>query len=550
MENASLIFDKAQQKKYLEDDKILDQYKIGPYTILIVDYFSFTNEPLYATYSILESPFLQKLFDELILQFELKIDIDRLPEETKFLSLDDLLRKRQETFLDLIAQKYPKIEDVVDPKNFAKICCFETIGLSKIAPLLLDSMVEEFFLDSLHSNIYLDHRVWGRCRTKINLTQEEISRLVTRIRCEGRNLSFDENNPSIKVEMITSDFHLRAAADIPPLSADGFHLNIRKLRKIPFTIPELIANSTLTSEISAFLYFCFLRRRNIVVMGEPGTGKTTLVNALDLLSPPEWRKVTIEDTIESVEQSQYNKHQVRFTVDPIEKSNGSRFKSLEIMKLLHRNPDYIFLGEIQTPEHSRAMFHAISAGLRAIQTCHAYSPEDLVMKWVNHHNISVSDIFRIDLILFMRRFNFKGRIIRRLFRICEIGNPLKIFQNKIQIDLGVSKIDLVDLYNLFQNQKEIIQNPIDFFNASIITEITKLEALSKESFRSEIEFYSKIFSTLAEKRIFCPLKNSEIFHLLHYERIKQQQFSDFVNWDDLFSIILEQIRQIEMESVE
>ena len=68
----------------------------------------------------------------------------------------------------------------------------------------------------------------------------------------------------------------------------------------------------------------------MLLSGLFGTGKTTLMNALDTLTPRHWRKITIEDVVESIDQSELGFHQVRFKVDPFEKERKTSTKSIEI----------------------------------------------------------------------------------------------------------------------------------------------------------------------------------------------------------------------------
>jgi len=78
-------------------------------------------------------------------------------------------------------------------------------------------------------------------------------------------------------------------------------------------------------------------------------------------------------------------------------------KSIEIVKSLHRSPDYLVLGEIQTAEHSQALFQAVAAGLRTIQTCHSDSAASLMSRWTIGHQIDSSSIALMDVIVTLDR---------------------------------------------------------------------------------------------------------------------------------------------------
>ena len=80
---------------------------------------------------------------------------------------------------------------------------------------------------------------------------------------------------------------------------------------------------------------------------------------------------------------------------------SSRTKSVEITKILHRSPDVVILGEIQSEEHSKAFFHALSAGVRGLQTFHASSTAQAVRRWREMHGISKANLLDLDVVVQM-----------------------------------------------------------------------------------------------------------------------------------------------------
>jgi pilus assembly protein CpaF len=57
----------------------------------------------------------------------------------------------------------------------------------------------------------------------------------------------------------------------------------------------------LTEDIAKFLEACVVSRRNIIVSGGTGSGKTTLINVLSSYIPEGERVVTIEDAAERIQ---------------------------------------------------------------------------------------------------------------------------------------------------------------------------------------------------------------------------------------------------------
>ena len=504
---------KLNNSNTLPEERVLDKYVVGPYTIIISSttndtYSSFNT---YEVVSIVENDPSLKGVVYLTTQY-LKSSFS----STSSLSFDQILTQKiklAKGFLERLNLNQP--DEVV--QKIAELSAFKSMNLEKIFPFLLDDNIEEFFLDSPISSIYLDHRKWGRCLTKINLSKRELESFVTLVRADS-GYRLDMANPSLKAEIITKFFHVRVSLDIYPLVVDELHLDVRKIRKRVYTLPELIANGTLSPAICAYVYFCLLHKRNITITGEPGAGKTTLLNAIDILTPPDWRKIAIEDVVESIPQIKYGKHQVRFKVEPYEEGEKRYSKSSEIIKLLHRSPDYIYLGEIQTEEHSRAMFHALSAGLTGLQTCHSAGPEHLLLRWRFHHQIPAALLQTLDLIIYVKKVNIHGNCVRRLIRVCE----LDMSQN-IKFVSNMQEMRLVDIFKWDPATDTHKQCFNDLYNTPTIKKIRKYEELSRERFLNTLNFLSIIFKEMARRRIFDVEKVIKSFHYLYTKYFKSQR---------------------------
>ena len=67
----------------------------------------------------------------------------------------------------------------------------------------------------------------------------------------------------------------RVNAIIPPLAVAGPTLTIRKFRKDPFQMQDLIKFGTLTPKAGQFLEACVRGKLNVLISGGTGSGKTT-----------------------------------------------------------------------------------------------------------------------------------------------------------------------------------------------------------------------------------------------------------------------------------
>jgi type IV secretory pathway ATPase VirB11/archaellum biosynthesis ATPase len=385
----------STEANHLRDiDSCIDVYRVDSYLSFFlqkIDVVSYMPLPILS--SSLEHALLEDLRNRdreslRVEAYERKLLEESINHAAKLLFLD-------------ASSRFPEIKEE-SLRRVAQLAAHHETVLCPIIPLLLDDLVEEVYLDRPGQTIYFDHAIHGRCLSDLAFTSEDLSRISTLLRAES-NMHLDNRNPSLKTNLNVLGNTLRVTAIIGPLANDGFSLNLRRLRKCPFSILDLIENGTLTREVAAALLLAANNRMNITITGAPGSGKTTLLNALDATTPREWRKLYIEDTIESRLLEEH--HQLRLCVDPIDELAGVLSKSAEIVKSLHRSPDYVVLGEIQTVEHSRALFEALAAGLRTMQTCHASSASGLVSRWSLNHGISDANLAMMDIVIAMDRPN-------------------------------------------------------------------------------------------------------------------------------------------------
>jgi len=302
----------------------------------------------------------------------------------------------------MAAHELSRIRDLGLVRELSRLAAFEAVGLPTLFALSRDRNVQEFFLDSPNAPIYLDHAKYGRCESQIFLTERERRALETHMDT-FKGYTLDYSNPSLKNEFDVFGTRLRVSLDLEPLAVSGFSLDVRKLTSNALTLRDLIALDVLSVEAAAFLLSSLGSGVNVTIVGETGTGKTTLLNALDEALDPRLRRVYIEDAVETKDLLERGYHQMKLRVDPFEIGTAQRTKSEEIIKILHRSPDLVILGEIQSEEHSRAFFHALAAGVRGLQTFHSSSPEQAMSRWQELHGISRASLLDLGVLVQMQR---------------------------------------------------------------------------------------------------------------------------------------------------
>ena len=172
----------------------------------------------------------------------------------------------------------------------------------------------------------------------------------------------------------------RVAAAIPPCSRRGTTLTIRKFQSRRFTPEELVRIGTITLDVINHLKDAVEQRRNILISGGTGSGKTTMLNALASFIDPEERVVLIEDTSE-----------IQISLENLVEFEARRerpdqravtVRDLLRATLRHR-PDRIILGEVRGGE-AFDLLQALNTGHSGtLSTIHANSAEQAVTRFTS-----------------------------------------------------------------------------------------------------------------------------------------------------------------------
>lgn len=476
----------------------------------------------YGLSSILEDSELRNIFDKIIL--EVKSNLKLVSDSGGIMKLDQALLSEIKLAGQLIKQEFPQLSDELT-SYLAELVVFEIMKLNPLVAMLIDDEIEELFLDSPKSNIYLDHRKFGRCQTSIMLTPTEIESWKTMARIESEQL-LDEAHPFLKSEIITRFFHVRISLEISPLAVDEFQMRIRKLHKKILTIKDLITNNTLSVEAAAYLLFNWFHGRCILVIGEPSSGKTTLINSLDMLGKQTWRKIYVEDVIESIGQTAFGSHQSRYQVESIPtSSNIFSSKAFQVKECLHRTPDAIFIGELIHPESVEAFFFLLKVGLRrCLATAHGETPELMVKRFIYDDHVPFMLIGNLDIVVQLRRINKAGETFRRVTRITEIKEKAQIeFNANEDISQNLSNISYNDIFIRNAEKDQLVcsfETLNDLYNESdAVKEINLLrgEYINSIRFKFEMEKIQSVIQDLLKSKIEKLEDFIKIFHQLWHD---------------------------------
>src|SRR5713226_4133545 len=162
----------------------------------------------------------------------------------------------------------------------------------------------------------------------------------------------------------------RVADVIPPCSIHGVALTIRKFNSHKFKIKDLIELGTVTPELAEQLETYVAQRKNILICGGTGSGKTTLANILTESIPDHERIILIEDTAEiQIQKENVLRFEARREQDSLP---AVTIRDLLKATLRHR-PDRIIVGEIRGGEAFDLLQLLNTGHSGTISTVHANS---------------------------------------------------------------------------------------------------------------------------------------------------------------------------------
>jgi septum site-determining protein MinD len=277
--------------------------------------------------------------------------------------VSDLLLEEAGTFISSADMRRMLVKEIMD----------EALGLGPLEELLADPTITDIMVNN-KDEIYIERQGKIELTPKKFISNEQVKTTIERIIAPiGRRI--DESVPMVDARLPDGS---RVNAIIPPLSLTGPTLTIRKFRKERFTIDELIEIGTLSNPMSELLKACVISRKNIIVSGGTGSGKTTILNVLSAFVPDNERIITIEDAAE-LKLSQ--EHWVRLESRPpnIEGRGAVIIRDL-FRNTLRMRPDRIIIGECRGVE-SLDMLQAMNTGHDgSMTTIHANSTQDVLSR--------------------------------------------------------------------------------------------------------------------------------------------------------------------------
>ncbi len=348
----------------------------------------------------------------------------------------------------------------------------DIVGYGEIDPLIQDDELEEIMIIGTGKPIFVYHRQYGMMKTNIHFKDEqEIRDLIDTI-ARQINRRIDQESPILDGRLMDGS---RVNATIPPVSPDGPSLTVRKFRRDPLTIIDLINSKTISLDLAGFLWLCIdglgVKSANAIISGGTSSGKTTTLNALSAFINPNERIITIEDTLELQIP---HEHVIRMETRPPNVEGKGELTMNDLVKnSLRQRPDRIIVGEVRADE-AITLFTALNTGHSGFGTLHSNDARETITRLTNEP-MSVPEIMiqAINFIIMQNRiYTPSGVSFRRISEVAEV----------VGMEEGTVQLNKIFQWN---PERDLIENVS--ITSSTLQQIGNLSGKTITDLQSEIE---------------------------------------------------------------
>jgi Flp pilus assembly CpaF family ATPase len=337
------------------------------------------------------------------------------PDERRFARsvLRKELRRRNEELL--AAGREPLAHDAEE--GLIDETLNAVFGFGELERWLQDPSVQDVHING-HDRVFIKTRDGQRRQvSQIATSDAELRRLIADFaRRMGRvEQRFDYANPIIDMQLPNGD-RLNAMFSVSSRPS----MSIRRHNFAISSLDELVDLGVMDGVVARFLRAAVRSRRNIVVSGGTGTGKTTLLRALINEIDPQERIVTVEDNLElgiaRFGDAHPNLVECEARGDNIEGVGGISMADL-VVASLRMDPDRIVVGECRGAE-TVPMLLAMSQGNEGSMTSiHADSSKNVFNRIITYAatlaqppiDPAHATLLIRDAVHFVVHLNFAGR---------------------------------------------------------------------------------------------------------------------------------------------
>jgi Flp pilus assembly CpaF family ATPase len=251
------------------------------------------------------------------------------------------------------------------PSDVVARLCRSVLAWGPLTPLFTGEIVfEELFVHGADVS-WIDGE--GRLVSLDEpVSAAEVRSIIERLLATA-GMSVDESRPIVQAQVLEGKARVGVVA--PPI-ADGLDMTMRWYLTRKETMDDLVEWGSISPAAASLLTACTRTPTGVVLTGQPGSGKTSLVSAVLRAAPPALRIVCCEDTPE-LQTDHLNASRWR-TRSPAPDGGGAVALRDLVRMALGMRPDLIVVGEVRGTE-AYELTRAGNAGCGLLTTLHANS---------------------------------------------------------------------------------------------------------------------------------------------------------------------------------
>ncbi|HLG20103.1 MAG TPA: CpaF family protein [Bdellovibrionota bacterium] len=320
--------------------------------------------------------------------------------------------------------------------------------LRPIAAYLTDPDVSEIMVNG-PAEIYVEKK--GKIyKTKSAFEDEEQLMAAVRRLSQAVGRTIDATNPMMDARLPDGS---RVHVMIPPCARRGIYVSIRKFGQHTLAMKQLVDVGALSIGMAKFLNLCVALAKNIIVSGGTSSGKTTLLNVISTLIPPDQRIIVIEDSSELQLQQE---HVLPMETRPPEANGEGGVTIRDLLRAsLRMRPDRIVVGEVRGGE-------ALDL-LQALNTGHSGSMATI------HANTPKSALARLETLALMSDVNLPLRALRN-----QVATAIEIVVQAARFRDGSRRITHISEVRELTDDGQYVVNDLFVFQTQKVDDKGKL----------------------------------------------------------------------------
>ena len=356
----------------------------------------------------------------------------------------------------------------------------DMLGYGKIDVLMKDDYIEDISCDGVGIPVFVWHSKYESMPTNVLFeTPEELRSVLIRLSYKaGKQVSIAQ--PIVEGSLPEG---YRLHLTLSEVSRRGGTFTIRKFRRIPYSVVNLIELGTLSPLLAAYFWLLIEEGRSIMIVGATASGKTTTLNAIATFIRPEAKIVTIEDT---PELNLPHENWIPLVTRPSYEEWVRNVDLFDLLKsALRMRPDYIIVGEIRG-EEAFTLFQAIATGHAGMCTMHAESIDYAVRRLLAEPmNVPLFMLPLMNVYATIKRIKVGDKIVRRIVEVKECVG--------VDPEAGRPIFREVFRYNLLRDEVELVGE------SEVIRRIAELKFKRYDDLLDELRKRERVLTYMFEK---------------------------------------------------